>query len=341
MKKSHIESANKLFKKNKAGEKKLPGSPWLYFGGASLLALAAGLFYWGLKVETRRYRLETLRVITSSVVPAANADSASTAAAPVTRHLRILHLSDLHLHANDQEKVKFIRDITNDAYDLVLLSGDVFEFLDGLKFGPQLLSRKPRLGAFAVLGNHDYYDYSIFNKTFGRLLRSRRHPRKRNDVNPHIISLEAGGFEVLVNEGIYLKDENLFLVGIDYPGIDEAKLDEIVERAPEGALKLSLFHLPCQLEQMVRAGIHLGFGGHTHGGQVRLPGVGALITDSELPRHEASGIVRRGDSVFHVSRGLGADPRSNFRLFCPPAATVIELEHSFIPATVASAEARV
>ncbi|CAN5519599.1 metallophosphoesterase [soil metagenome] len=293
----------------------------LYFGLASLslAALALGLFYYGTRVETRRYRLERLKVKTKS----------DTTGSAIVSHqsLKILHLSDLHLSGNDDEKVEFIRSITDQDYDLIVLTGDIFEFLDGLKYGPRLLSRQPRLGAYAVFGNHDYYDYSIYNKTVGRFIRKHRHPPERNNIEPHRIALEAGGFKVLVNQSHYIPSENLFIAGIDYPGIKEAELQKLMLAAPLGALKLGLFHLPRQLDMLARAGLHLAFGGHTHGGQVRLPGVGAIITDSELSRKNASGLFDVAGTKIHISRGLGADPRSNIRLFCPPAATVIELSH--------------
>ena len=74
-------------------------------------------------------------------------------------------------------------------------------------------------------------------------------------------------------------------------------------------------------------GIDIAFGGHTHGGQIRIPGRGAIITDSELKPSESAGVVRRGNTVFRISRGVGAYRRSNIRMFCPPAATIIELEY--------------
>lgn len=288
-----------------------------FIGLMGLLGLAAGLFYWGTRVETRRYRLEKLKV-------KVNGHPASDG-----RSLSILHISDLHLHGDDDHKVEFIRSITDADYDLVVLTGDVFEFLDGLKYGAQLLTRKPRLGAYAVFGNHDYYDYSIFNKTMGRIWRQHRHPAQRNNVEPHRIALEAGGFKVLVNESVYIKEADLFIVGVDYPGISQSKLHTVMQNAPEGSLKLALFHLPKKLEMLVEAGFDMAFGGHTHGGQIRVPGYGALITDSDLHRRHASGLFTLcgddGCTHFHISRGLGADPRSNIRIFCPPAATVIEL----------------
>ncbi len=293
----------------------------LYLGLAGLaavtLGLGAGLFYYGTRVETKRFRLEQLRVRTGTIGGATSGKQS----------LKILHISDLHLSGNDEEKVQFIRKITDEDYDLIVLTGDVFEFLDGLKFGPSLLSRRPRLGAYAVFGNHDYYDYSIFNKTFGRLNRKYRHPARRNNIEPHRISLEAGGFKVLINESVLIAEENLFIVGIDYFGIKENELQKLMDKAPVDALKLALFHVPKYLDSFSKAGFHAAFGGHTHGGQIRVPGLGALITDSDLSRKNASGMVDVGGTKIHVSRGLGADPRSNIRLFCPPAATAIELIH--------------
>lgn len=329
-------SKQNIGKQNKAKPAlngKLIGLGLFAFSGLSLAGLA--LFYYGTKIETRRYRLENLAVETEEeslmpLIAAVNAEDATARGGRPGRryqNLKILHLSDLHLSGQDDHKVEFIRGITDDDYDLVVLTGDVFEFEHGLMYGEHLLSRKPRLGAYAVFGNHDYYDYSILNKTLGRVVRKLRHPPKKKDVTPHAQALRKGGFVPLVNESVHLADENIFIVGIDYPGIAPEHLQTIMDRAPAAALKLGLFHLPKKLDMLAQAGFHLAFGGHTHGGQVRLPGFGALVTDSELERHEASGLIKRGSTTFHISRGLGADPRSNIRLFCPPAATVIELRH--------------
>lgn len=310
-------------KKSKKSLSPVSQNPLLLFGllsasGAGLAGLA--LFLYGTKVETRKYRLESM--------PVRLAGNVGSAHKQVKKSLRILHLSDLHLAGgkDDAEKVAFIQRISDDDFDLVILTGDVFEFGNGIKYGEKLLSRQPRLGAYAVFGNHDYYDYTMLNKTLGRVVRSMRHPPEKKDVSAHKAALEAGGFTVLVNETRYLEGEDIFIVGIDYPGIKEDHLMELMQGAPPNALKLGLFHLPRKLDMMARAGLNVAFGGHTHGGQVRVPGVGAIVTDSELARHEASGLVRRGNTTFHISRGLGADPRSNIRIFCPPAATELAVE---------------
>ncbi|MGH9548270.1 MAG: metallophosphoesterase, partial [Terriglobales bacterium] len=243
------------------------------------------------------------------------------------RQLRILHLSDLHLHGNDEEKAEFLARVTDDDYDIVVLTGDVFEKYSGIKFASALLTRKPRIGAFAVLGNHDYYDYSMFNKVIGRLNKEWRQPQGRRDVTPFIKALKEVGYVVLQDEAHSVPEHDLHVVGIDWPSIREERLQELVAPASEKDFRLCLFHLPKNLEAIERAGFDLTVGGHTHGGQVRIPGYGAIITDSDLPRHEASGVVWRGRSAFHISRGLGADPRTNFRFFCPPAVTVLNVKH--------------
>lgn len=244
------------------------------------------------------------------------------------RRLRILHISDLHLAGNEStRKLDFLAEVTDDEYDFVFLTGDIFQHDESIRHAQHLLSRRPRIGAYAVLGNHDYYRYSMFNKIVGRIFPGMRHPDKQNrDTEPLINALEDVGYEVLRNEARYLDDTGICVVGVDWPGIRKNRLFELVSRSPGDWLVLALFHLPRDLNFYNEAGVHYAFGGHTHGGQIRVPGFGAIITDSELARHEASGIVYRGRTTFHISRGLGADPRTNFRLFCPPQASVIDIE---------------
>jgi uncharacterized protein len=302
-----------------------------YLFSLGLLAAAAGVYSYARR-ETNQYRREFLRV-----EPRPNSPSSEAAkdVAPLKR-LRILHISDLHITRNDsKEKLDFLADVTDDDYDFVFLTGDIFQHDESIKHATKLLSRQPRIGAYAVLGNHDYYKYSMFNKIFGRIFPSLRHPtNKDRNTEPLVDALEKAGYEVLRNEARYLQDSGICIVGVDFPGIKKNKLLELVSRSPGDWLVLALFHLPRDLENYNDAGVHYAFGGHTHGGQIRVPGYGAIITDSELARHEASGITHRGRTTFHISRGLGADPRTNYRLFCPPQASVIEIT---VPANCALA----
>lgn len=278
-------------------------------------ACALGTYLYASRVESRRYQLEVERIKLGG----------GKTGRKFGKPLRILHISDLHLCYPESHKIEFLRRATAGDYDLVFLTGDIFENLTGLTYGQSILSKPPRLGAYAVLGNHDYYDYTMFHKVFGRIVRKFRHPPNRRDVAPIVSCLERSGFHVLRNQAVKLPEHNLHIVGIDYPGIAREKLDELVLAAQPEDTVLALFHLPKNLNHIAEAGVHLAVGGHTHGGQIRLPGYGALITDSELPRAQASGVFWKDKTAFHISRGVGADPRTNFRLFCPPHATIIEL----------------
>jgi predicted MPP superfamily phosphohydrolase len=297
--------------------------PALHGAARSLPLLAGVMLFAGLltylyasRVAARAYRLETVSVTTYG----GGDDDGND------RTYRILHLSDLHMSYPETDKLKFLEEVTGQEFDFIVITGDVFENFSGIQYAKSLLSLKPKLGAYVVLGNHDYYNYSYWNKIVGRINRSWRHPMKYRDVTPMVEALEQVGYTVLRNE-TRTHVEGVHVVGIDYPGIRTERLHDITAQAPKGYLILNLFHMPRLLGEIARSGAHLALGGHTHGGQIRVPGIGALITDSELKRHEASGLVHRGDTIFHISRGLSADPKSNFRLFCPPAATVIEVTH--------------
>ncbi len=290
----------------------------VYASLASAAACGLGTYLWASLVEARRYKLEQLQLNTGFA--AQNPDQA--------QNLRILHLSDLHLNEPETHKVEFISRITDADYDLIFITGDIFENYSGMAYADKLITRKPRLGCYAVLGNHDYFNYNMIHRTIGRVIKRWRAPKIKRDVTPMISVLERAGIRVLRNSCQTFTHEKLHIIGIDYPGIAEDRLYELARKASDDHLIIALMHVPDKLERLPAAGVHLAFGGHTHGGQVRIPFWGPIITNSKLPRHEASGLLRRGSTAIHVSRGVSADPRTNFRLFCPPHASVIEVKHA-------------
>lgn len=294
---------------------------WKKLLGLSLLGTAAvGVgSYVKARKEAFEFRTETVSV---------NVETNGSGKDSKGKKLRILHLSDLHIARNESSrKLSFLQDVTNDEFDFVFLTGDIFEHDESTLYSPYLLSRKPRLGAYAIFGNHDYYHYSMTQRIVGRIFKKFRHPheKKIRDLDNMTDSLEGCGYKVLRNEAVHLKDDQISIIGIEFPGVPREELLKISEKSNKDHLKLALFHIPKELHQFSDAGVHMAFGGHTHGGQVRLPGIGAIITDSDLPRKYASGLVKQGETVFHISRGLGSDPRTNFRLNCPPTAHIIEL----------------
>jgi predicted MPP superfamily phosphohydrolase len=287
-----------------------------FFAGA-FLGIGYVVYLYASKIENRSYRLETLSLNLHGI----NNDF------PNIKTLKVLHLSDLHLSAPETHKIDFLQRLSDIECDLVFLTGDIFEDESGIQYASTLAACRPRLGTYAVLGNHDYYAYTMLHRTIGRLSKKHRQPSTTRDVSPMINALEASGITVLRDETVNLSEEQIYIIGIDYPYIEEKKLQKLVADAPGDFLRLALMHVPKNMAYLCRAGVDVAFLGHTHGGQVRIPGIGALTSNSELPRTQASGLIWMGDTAFHISRGLGSDPKTNFRLFCPPAATLIEINY--------------
>jgi hypothetical protein len=113
-------------------------------------------------------------------------------------------------------------------------------------------------------------------------------------------------------------------VGLDDPHIHRADI-RVAARTDSAAFGLAVVHSPDPAPELASLGYDLIVSGHTHGGQVRLPLMGALVTNSSFPTRLASGLIRFGESYVHVSPGLGTSKYAPFRFLCRPEATLLEL----------------
>ena len=93
----------------------------------------------------------------------------------------------------------------------------------------------------------------------------------------------------------------------------------------DGAVDIALTHTPENARELANAGASWILAGHTHGGQVCLPGIGTLATNCDLPRSQARGLSTWGESELHVSAGLGTNPYTPIRLACRPEATLLTI----------------
>lgn len=281
--------------------------------GAACLAWAAGY-------EVRSFRLRRVEV---PVLP------------PGQRPLRVLHLSDLHLTPYQQKKKDWVRALAGLEPDLVVDTGDnlghdlaVPEVLDAL--GPLL----ERPGVF-VMGSNDYYAPMLKNPL--RYLLPRREVslgKRRLPTEDLREGLLAAGWLDLDNARARVKVDHreLELVGTDDAHIRADRYHEVSAPAdPSADLSVGVTHAPYRrvLDPMVADGIGLVIAGHTHGGQVCVPGYGALVTNCDLPRRQAKGLSTwqsAGRTAFlHVSAGLGTSPYAPIRFACPPEATLMTL----------------
>jgi predicted MPP superfamily phosphohydrolase len=293
---------------------------------AALITGAAGLG-WSL-VEAGAF---TLRRATVPVLP------------PGSSPLRVLHLSDLHLVPRQQRKIDWVRGLAALEPDLVVNTGDNLADVEAV---PALLRSHRELfelpGVF-VLGSNDYYAPRAKNPA-RYLLRNGGKRRIQGIPLPTKALVdgfsEAGWLNLNNSRGrLKLGGHELEFVGVDDPHIRRDRYSEVAGPAdPSAALTVGVLHAPYRrvLDAMTADGAGLLLAGHTHGGQLCVPGYGALVTNCDLDRKRAKGVSRwpaegpdaqptATDPWLHVSAGLGASPYTPVRFACRPEATLLTL----------------
>jgi predicted MPP superfamily phosphohydrolase len=282
---------------------------------ALLAVLVVGVLCvaWGVTVERRWYRLVRHRL---DILPADGGGPGS---------LTVLHLSDLHFVAGDRRKAAFLA--TLPQTDITIVTGDFLaepEAVETVVAAVEPL--RGRLASWFVLGSNDYFVPRPLN--YLKYFRSQRAPRaaRRGRSAELIAQLEAGGWEHLRN---VRRDVDVDGLPIELLGLDDAHINwqdsrAIPRSAPE-RFGLAVMHSPDSAPESAACGYELIVAGHTHGGQVCLPLVGALVTNSTLPRRLASGLIRMGSAVMVLSPGLGTSKYAPFRFLCRPEATLLEL----------------
>ena len=239
--------------------------------------------------------------------------------------LRILHLSDTHLMPGDKAKQRFVQRVTDADYDFVFLTGDIAEVPEAELLVPGLLSRPPRYGAYAVLGNHDHLRMTR-REQWAEFITQQLAHRRYCDTEAFRRNIEAGGrWKVLINETAShdLDGRQLVIAGVDDPHTNHGDLQKTMHRVKQADVLVGLVHVPTDLASFSQRGFHLVLSGHTHGGQIRLPLIGALRTQCDLPTKYARGLHYVERTAVHVSQGLGAGLSVRARFLCPPTAYVI------------------
>jgi predicted MPP superfamily phosphohydrolase len=293
--------------------------PVLAFPVAALAAAAAGLAYAG-GYEVRSFRL---RRVTVPVL------------APGARPLRVLHITDLHLTPNQRRKRDWVRSLAGLEPDFVIDTGDNLAHLEAVPavleaLGPLL----ERPGAF-VMGSNDYYVPTPKNPL--RYLKPEGEVELNQDMLPWEDMrdgfVDAGWVDLNNARGRIKADHReIELVGTDDPHIGRDRYADVSGPPDASAdLAIAVTHAPYRriLDPMVTDSFPLVLAGHTHGGQLCVPGVGALVTNCDLPRQQAKGLSRWSTSGrtswLHVSAGLGTSPYAPVRFACPPEATLLTL----------------
>jgi predicted MPP superfamily phosphohydrolase len=283
--------------------------------GAATIAYSAG-------IERRHW---TLRKATLPVL------------APDARPLKVLHISDLHMMPDQRSKQRWVAELDELEPDLVVNTGDNLAHLHAvpavLRALEPLLSRP---GVF-VFGSNDYYAPKPKNPV-RYLTKSKKRihgtPLPWQDLRAALV--ERGWHNLThVRTGLTVAGQQIIAAGVDDPHLRRDRYAEIAGRPAPATLRLGVTHSPEPrvLDAFAGDGYDLVLAGHTHGGQLRLPGYGALVTNCALDRSRARGASRWGAHMWlHVSAGLGTSPYAPVRFACPPEASLLTLVPR--PATV-------
>ncbi|GAA3891464.1 metallophosphoesterase [Saccharothrix violaceirubra] len=278
--------------------------------GTATLAYAAG-------IERRNW---TLRQATVPVL------------APGSTPLRVLHLSDLHMLPGQKSKQRWVAALAELEPDLVVNTGDNLSHQQAVPavlraLGPLL----DRPGLF-VFGSNDYYAPRPKNPA-RYLLPSAKTKRIHGVPLPwrdlRAAMIERGWLDLThVRRELEVAGQKIFTAGLDDPHLKRDRYADIAGPVPEAALRLGVTHSPEPrvLDPFAADGYDLVLAGHTHGGQLRVPGYGALVTNCDLDRSRARGVSRWGAHMWlNVSAGLGTSPYAPVRFACPPEASLLTL----------------
>ena len=288
----------------------------------SIIVLAAlfALAVYAIFIEPRRFRVVRARMRVRQ---------------DFSGKLDILHISDMHFKKRDNAKLAFLRKLHDVPVDMVLVTGDMIEEDDGIDHCVEALRGfETKLGVFAVFGSHDRWYSGLRNSVLDLVLGGYRWGPP-NDFERLRRELKRAGVVCLENEArrVELPDArggapgemDLWIVGIGDMFVDLDDLDGALEGVPGDAFRILLTHAIESPEELAARRFDAVFAGHSHGGQVRFPLIGAIITRTSLRREHASGAFETAGTPFHINNGIGAGKWIGFRFMCPPEATYIEL----------------
>jgi predicted MPP superfamily phosphohydrolase len=250
---------------------------------------------------------------------------------PDAEPVRVLQISDLHMTPGQRSKQQWVRELAGLDPDLVLLTGDNLAHRDAVPAVLHALAPLlDRPGGF-VFGSNDYYGprpknpFKYFDRDHTKVFGP---PLPWEDLRD--VLAESGWADV--NNGqatVTAAGRRIELRGVDDPHLE---LDDYSAVAgpldPAADLHLGLSHSPEPrvLDAFAADGFPLVLAGHTHGGQLRVPFYGALVTNCGIDRERARGLHRwSGDTWVHVSAGLGTSPYAPIRFACPPEASLLTL----------------
>lgn len=283
-------------------------------------ATGAACVAYGVLIERTAFQVRRF------TVPILPADSA-----PV----KVLHLSDAHLLPRQGRKRDFMRGLAGLEPDLVVDTGDNIASAEAVKPLLESLGRLRDVPGVFVFGSNDV-EAPRFKLPVRYLLRSTN--KRAGTASPLPTAELRAELEGIGWRFLEQRTAEMTLRGtrFRFRGTSDAHhgLDDYAQvdgQASGDAVEVGVTHAPYLrvLDAMVADGLDLVLAGHTHGGQVCVPGHGALTTNSDLPPEHARGLFTHASdgrqAPVHVSAGFGMSPFAPYRFACPPEVTLLTL----------------
>ncbi|SCN40450.1 Metallophosphoesterase [Bacillus cytotoxicus] len=228
--------------------------------------------------------------------------------------MKIIQFSDLHLgyYFSLQRLSSIVSKINDATPDIVLFTGDLidnYQTYGETPFVSAILRNiRAPFGKFAIYGNHDHGGYGT-------------------EYYQQIMN--ESGFELLQNKEkrIRLFDgTEISIVGIDDMLLGKPKIEETLQHIKHNIYTIVLVHEPDIASKVAKFPVNVQLSGHSHGGQVQIPFLGAVVT-STLAKQYIEGFYHIDDLVLYVNRGLGRT-RIPFRFMARPEITLFTLQHT-------------
>jgi len=335
---------------------------WIIYICVMASAVIAVLYLYAFRYEPFNFKLSDVDIFVKDKLTGKTGVNRPAKPILTILHLSDFHLRE---NSKGKRLFKFVRSLSRLNVDFILITGDLLESDKNIGYLVEMLSPlRAKYGKYAVFGVHDHY-YKTVAEFLKNIFKKKRKYKKENDVAYITKRLSDIGIEVLVNQvrKISIKGSeinNVEIIGLDDPIIkktDIAKafsyIGPIKKSKPlkrsdylkeyrdtfklrkskihklnnNSLLRIILLHTPDSgsIIDLAAKGSDIILSGHTHGGQVRLPLIGAIISGCNIKTKFASGLFYFKKFVLYVSRGLGEGRYSQFRFYCQPEASLIRI----------------
>ena len=299
----------------------------------AVAAVGAAAFAYGSLIERNRF------TIRHEIAPVLD---------PGARPLTVLHLSDLHMAPWQERKQEWVRSLALLEPDLIINTGDNLGHVDGIEGIERALQIFAGIPGVFVHGSNDYFGPSFKNPFtyFGGPSAKPAKPATLDTARLEHYFEDTLGWLSLNNtsRAIEIKGSRLEFFGTNDAHRNWDRLDRLpgaIEEMRENVgwqdspgpepVAIGVTHAPYRrvLDSFVTYGAEIIFAGHTHGGQVRIPGLPALVTNCDIPREQAQGLSvwhhARRAAFLEVSAGIGTSIYAPVRFACRPEAVLVTL----------------